>query len=81
LNVKKEWEKEREREKGRKEREKVGPRRRSDIEKDAFHLALATFTDIICLCLTFDKQQEWNNFQELRVSSGTQPKIEVWHDG
>jgi len=51
-------EREREGEKKReKKREKVGPRRRGNMEK-AFHLALATFADIICLCLTFHKQQE-----------------------
>jgi len=32
-----------------------------DQSKAAFYLMLATLAIIICLCLTFDRKQGWNN--------------------
>jgi len=33
--------------------------------KGVFHLAFATLAGLICLCLTFDKQQRWNNSRSI----------------
>jgi len=33
--------------------------------KDAFHLTLATIAGIVCLHLTLDEQQGWNDFKRI----------------
>jgi len=55
------------------EREREKERERYLISQGAFHLAPATLANVICPCLTFDKQQGWNDSRASRASNGTQP--------